>query len=83
MAKNDDYRDPLDNKLDQVIGTLVCALVAGILFCVLLVPLLVDMAGTLTGDAAAYAPFIGLILSFFGLGIVIFIIRNLSLSSKR
>lgn len=83
MAKSDEYRDPLDTKLDQVISTMVVALIAGIIFCVLFVPVLVDMAGTLTGDMAVYAPFIGLIISFAALGLVIFIVRNLSMSSKR
>ncbi len=83
MAKNDEYRDPLDAKLDQVIGTMLTVLVGGIIFCVLFVPVLVNMAGTLTGDMAAYVPFIGLIIAFAGLGLVVFVVRNLSMSSKR
>ena len=73
----------MSDKLDSIIDSSVAALVGIIMLCTVVIPLGVQFIGDLTGEAANYAPLLGVVLTVCCLGLVIGIIRFYQNSKSR
>ena len=65
----------MSDKLDSVIGSSVAALVGLILLCSVVIPIGVAQIGSLTGEAAEYAPILGVVIIMSIVGLIIGVIR--------
>ncbi len=72
----------MGDKLDDIIDSSVAAIVGIVLLCAAVIPIAVDFIGDLTGEAAQYAPLLGVVVIMCILGLVIGVIRFFQ-SNKR
>lgn len=72
----------MGDRLDDIIDSSVAAIVGIVLLCAAVIPIGVQFIGDLTGEAAQYAPLLGVVIIMVILGLVIGVIRFFQ-SNKR
>lgn len=70
------------DKVDKVITTAIATLVGVILMASVVIPISVGQIATLTGDAAQYAPMLGVVLTMALVGLIIYVVRSFSVSKE-
>lgn len=70
------------DKIDSIIEACLAALIGIIIVCAVVIPVGLDQIGTLTGEAAQYAPLLSVVIIMVILSIIVGVIRYFQ-SSKR
>lgn len=63
------------DRLDDVIGSSVAAVVGIVMICALVIPVGLDYIGDLTGEAAQYAPLLGVVIIMTIIGLIVGVVR--------
>ncbi|MBR5015065.1 MAG: hypothetical protein IKY16_10770 [Bacteroidales bacterium] len=69
-------------KIDSIINSAVATLIGIIMLCSVVIPIGVDQIATLTGDASAYAPLIGVAITMSVVAVIIGVVRYFSSSKE-
>ena len=70
------------DKIDNMINSSVATVIGIIMLCSLVIPVGVDQIATLTGDASAYAPLIGIVLIMSVVAVIVGVVRYFSSSKE-
>lgn len=71
-----------EDRLDDIIGASVAALVGIVLLCAMVIPTAVQFIGDLSGDAAKYAPLLGVVVIMAIVGLIVGVIRFFQRSAR-
>lgn len=63
------------DRLDDVIGSSVAAVVGIVMICALVIPVGLQYIGDLTGEAAQYAPLLGVVIIMTIIGLIVGVVR--------
>ena len=69
-------------KIDSIINSTVATVIGIIMLCSLVSPIGVEQIGTLTGDASAYAPLIGVAITMAIVAVIVGVVRYFSSSKE-
>lgn len=69
-------------KIDSIINSAVATLIGIVMLCSVVIPIGVDQIATLTGDASAYAPLIGVAITMSVVAVIIGVVRYFSSSKE-
>lgn len=69
-------------KIDAIINSSVATLIGIIMLCSVVIPIGVEQIATLTGDASAYAPLIGVAITMSVIAVIVGVVRYFSSSKE-